>query len=205
MVYKSSTNSGSSGSGTVTSVSGTANRITVANGTTTPVVDISAAYVGQSSITTLGTIASGTWNGAVIGPAFGGTGVANNASSTITISGSFGTTLTVTGTTSVTLPTSGTLAKIGGTTTISASAIDWSLNNTFSKSIGSTNTTFTFSNTTDGQSITVLITATTGTVTWPSTKWSGGVAPTQTVSGTDIYTFIKVGSTFYGSVVGNFS
>lgn len=40
----------------------------------------------------------------------GGTGVANNASSTITISGSFGTTFTVTGTTSVTLPTSGTLA-----------------------------------------------------------------------------------------------
>lgn len=44
-----------------------------------------------------------------LGPALGGTGVSNNASSTLTISGNFGTTLTVSGTTSVTLPTSGTL------------------------------------------------------------------------------------------------
>lgn len=43
-------------------------------------------------------------------PSQGGTGVANNDASTITISGSFGATFTVTDTTSVTLPTSGTLA-----------------------------------------------------------------------------------------------
>ncbi len=42
-------------------------------------------------------------------PANGGTGVANNAASTLTISGAFATTLTVTNTTGVTLPTSGTL------------------------------------------------------------------------------------------------
>jgi collagen type VII alpha len=52
--------------GTVTSVSGTTNRITVATGTTTPVIDISASYVGQTSITTLGTIATGTWQGTAI-------------------------------------------------------------------------------------------------------------------------------------------
>lgn len=52
--------------GTVTNVSGTTNRITVATGTTTPVIDISASYVGQSSITTLGTIATGTWQGTAI-------------------------------------------------------------------------------------------------------------------------------------------
>jgi len=46
--------------GTVTSVSGTSNRITVATGTTTPVIDISSSYVGQSSITTTGTMTSGT-------------------------------------------------------------------------------------------------------------------------------------------------
>jgi hypothetical protein len=62
------------GVGTVTSVSGTANRITVTNPTTTPVIDIAATYVGQTSITTLGTIATGTWNGTAIGPTFGGTG-----------------------------------------------------------------------------------------------------------------------------------
>ena len=57
----------------VTSVTGTTNRITSTGGTT-PVIDISAAYVGQSSITTLGTITTGTWNGTAIGPTFGGTG-----------------------------------------------------------------------------------------------------------------------------------
>lgn len=51
----------------VTSVSGTSNRITSTGGTT-PVIDISASYVGQSSITTLGTVTTGTLStGAVIG------------------------------------------------------------------------------------------------------------------------------------------
>lgn len=45
-----------------------------------------------------------------IPPNLGGTGVANNAASTLTISGNFATTLTVTNTTSLTLPISGTLA-----------------------------------------------------------------------------------------------
>lgn len=56
----------SGGSGTVTSVSGTPNRITVTNGTTAAVVDIAATYVGQTSITTLGTIVTGVWNGTAI-------------------------------------------------------------------------------------------------------------------------------------------
>lgn len=49
---------------------------------------------------------------AAIGAAFGGTGVANNAASTITISGNYATTFTVTGATGVTLPTSGTLTTL---------------------------------------------------------------------------------------------
>lgn len=98
----------------VTSVSGTLNRITSTGGTT-PVIDISASYVGQSSITTLGTIGTGVWQGTVIGGTFGGTGV-NNGASTITLggslttSGAFASTFTMTNTTSVTFPTSGTLA-----------------------------------------------------------------------------------------------
>lgn len=51
-------------------VIGTANRITVAADS----VDIASTYVGQTSITTVGTIASGTWQGAVIGVAYGGLG-----------------------------------------------------------------------------------------------------------------------------------
>lgn len=48
-----------SGTGTVTAVSGTTNRITSTGGTT-PIIDISASYVGQTSITTLGTISTGS-------------------------------------------------------------------------------------------------------------------------------------------------
>lgn len=59
--------------GTVTSVSGTSNRITSTGGAT-PVIDISSSYVGQSSITTLGTIGTGTWQGTAVGAGFGGTG-----------------------------------------------------------------------------------------------------------------------------------
>lgn len=55
--------------GTVTSVSGTTNRITSTGGTT-PVIDISASYTGQSSIVTLGTIGTGTWQGTSIGTTY---------------------------------------------------------------------------------------------------------------------------------------
>ncbi len=53
------------GGGTVTSVAGTTNRIT-ATGTTSVVIDIAATYVGQTSITTLGTIVTGVWNGGAV-------------------------------------------------------------------------------------------------------------------------------------------
>ena len=64
-----------------------------------------------------GSITSATWNGVAIAANRGGTGVANNSASTITISGAFGTTITVSGTTTVTLPTTGTLATLAGTET----------------------------------------------------------------------------------------
>ena len=49
---------------------GTTNRISVSS----DAIDISANYVGQSSITTLGTIGTGVWNGTDIAVADGGTG-----------------------------------------------------------------------------------------------------------------------------------
>ena len=58
--------------GNTIDVVGTANRISVA----ADAIDISAAYLGQTSITTIGTITVGTWNGTTIGVAFGGTGAA---------------------------------------------------------------------------------------------------------------------------------
>lgn len=98
------------------------------------------------------------------------------------------------------------VALIPASTTISALAIDWSTGLVFKKTLGA-NSTFTFSNTKDGQTIVVALTNTASnyTVTWPTVSWSGGSAPTQTIGAkTDVYTFIKIGSTIYGSVVQNF-
>lgn len=60
-------------------IAGTANRITSSAGAQdlsadrTWTIDISASYIGQSSITTLGTITTGVWNGTTIAIAKGGT------------------------------------------------------------------------------------------------------------------------------------
>lgn len=64
---------------TARSIAGTTNRVTVTNGdgvSGNPTVDIASTYVGQNTITTLGTIGTGTWQGTTVGVAYGGTGVA---------------------------------------------------------------------------------------------------------------------------------
>jgi hypothetical protein len=57
-------------SGNTLSVLGTANRVSVSSAG----VDIASNYVGQTSITTLGAIVTGTWGASIIGLAYGGTG-----------------------------------------------------------------------------------------------------------------------------------
>ena len=102
--------------GLVTSVTGTAGRITSTGGTT-PIINIDPTYVGQNTITTLGTITTGTWNGTILSPVYGGTGI-DNGSSFLTLGGdlstigAFNSSFTMTGSTAVTFPTSGTLATI---------------------------------------------------------------------------------------------
>ena len=66
------------------------------------------------SATSTDTLTNKIWNSAAIGATYGGTGVANNVASTITISGAFATTLTVGATTALTLPATGTLATLAG-------------------------------------------------------------------------------------------
>lgn len=88
---------------------------------------------------------------------------------------------------------------------ISASAIDWSKANVFTKTL-SANTTFTFSNITSGQTIVVRLTNTASnfTVTWPTVRWPSGTAPTMSPGAvSDVYTFINDGSNTYGSYVQN--
>jgi hypothetical protein len=61
--------------GTEFNVVGTADRITVA----ADAIDIASTYVGQTSITTVGTIATGTWEATDVAVAHGGTGASTAA------------------------------------------------------------------------------------------------------------------------------
>ena len=75
----------------VLAVGGTTNRITV----TADNIDIASTYVGQSSITTLGTVTTGVWNATTIATANGGTGLTSATSRGI-IYGNNGSTMGVT-------------------------------------------------------------------------------------------------------------
>lgn len=57
--------------GNTIDIGGTTNRITI----NADSIDISANYLGQSSITTLGTIGTGIWQGTTIATGYGGTGL----------------------------------------------------------------------------------------------------------------------------------
>lgn len=61
-------------------LTGAVNQITITNGngvSLDPVIGISAAYAGQASITTVGTINAGTWQGTPVAPQYGGTGLSS--------------------------------------------------------------------------------------------------------------------------------
>ena len=63
---------------------GTSNRISVSANA----IDISTSYVGQTSITTLGTITTGTWTGTEIAVTSGGTGLTSVAKGTVLVANS---------------------------------------------------------------------------------------------------------------------
>jgi len=158
----------------------------------------------------------------------GGTGVANNAASTLTVSGAFGTTLTVSATTALTLPTSGTVATLAGSETFtnktltnptvtnyvesvvaignSGTTQTLSLTNGTVQTVTMTgNCTFTMPTATAGKSF-ILITTQDGTgsrtAVFTSVKWPSGTAPTLTTTattGVDILTFVANGTSWFGT------
>ena len=97
-------NNTGTGAKTVKNTSGTG--ISVPAGKATLVFNDGTNVVDAASYFTSLTL------GSALSPASGGTGVSNNAASTLTISGNFATTLTVGATTSVTLPSSGSLGYL---------------------------------------------------------------------------------------------
>jgi hypothetical protein len=176
-------------SGNTLDVVGTADRITI----NADSVDIASTYVGQATITTLGTIATGTWQGTIVAGQYGGTGV-NNSGKTITIGGNFTHTgahtlgLTTTANTSVTLPISGTLATLAGTESLSNKTITSS---SFSGTTIAGSGLATFTNTTDASSTTTAGVAMSGGLGVAKTIYvglniTGAGAATSTLDGFNI-------------------
>jgi hypothetical protein len=97
-------------------ITGTTNVIAVTNGSGVsgnPTITIDSAYVGQTSITTLGTITTGTWNGTVVDAAHGGTGI-NNSTRTLTVAANAGTISFTNASTTLTIAAG---ASVSGTNT----------------------------------------------------------------------------------------
>ena len=74
-------------SGNTINAVGTADKITVS----ADAITIATTYVGQNSITTLGTITTGTWNGSTLGSAYGGTGLTAAAKGSVLVANSLNT------------------------------------------------------------------------------------------------------------------
>jgi hypothetical protein len=176
---------------------GTSNRIDVA----VDAIDISVNYVGQSSINTLGTIATGTWQGTVIAGEYGGTGVANTGKTitlggNLTTSGAHTTTLTTTANTTLTLPVTGTLATLAGTETLSSKTITGSSIGSSSPSTAAFTTlaasgAVTFTSATDASNLTTAAVVLSGGLSvtkamYVGTNITGAGAGTSTLDGFNI-------------------
>ena len=164
------------------------------------------AGLSPSSATTGSVTLSGT-----LGPANGGTGVANNALSTLTISGNYATTLTVSATTGITLPTTGTLSTLAGSETLTNKTLTNPTITNYTETlqalspVGASSTlaltngtvltatltsatacTFTMPTATAGKSFILILTqpatGTATTATFTGVKWPAGTAPTITAT-----------------------
>lgn len=144
-------------------LSGTTNRIAITNGSGAagnPTVDIDSAYTGQTSITTLGTIGTGTWQGTAVAVGFGGTGsgTAGGARSNLVAGGyyssathSAGTTIAVAQTTHGLRATRGLVVQVQDETTGAVEFADVSVAAT-----GDVTVTFAASQTANSKRVTII-------------------------------------------------
>lgn len=104
------------------------------------------------------------------------------------------------------LPAVGVTAGVKPSVAVTGTAIDCNLGDAFYATLAA-NTTFTFSNFSDGQTIVVAVTNTASnyTVTWTGVTFPGGIQPVQTVGAhTDVWTFCKINSVIYGTAIQNY-
>ena len=211
----------SQGSGTLVSRKATATQIQTF---------VLSGYSGATSIVTIGSVTTGTWQGSVIAGQYGGTGVANTGKSitlggNFTTSGAYALTVTLTASTAVTLPVSGTLATLAGAETFTAKTFGNYTETIYAITDGSTvaldpnngpiqtwtlggSRTPTQANWAAGQSITLLVDdGSAATITWTTLsvvwKTGGGTAPTLNTTGFTVIVWWEVGSTIYGARVGD--
>ena len=143
----------------------------------------SNASWSTNTLSWAGTYTNGTWNGNVISPNYGGTGV-NNGTNTLTMggnvtfSGAYAQTLTATATTSVTLPTSGTL--ISSLTALSGAVTGTPSSTTYLRGDGTWATvTAGVSQIIAGTNVTISPSGGTGAVTINATGSSGSYTRTS--------------------------
>jgi len=182
------------------SVAGTSNRITVTNGdgvSGNPTVDISASYVGQATITTVGTIATGTWASTIttadsVFSLTNGTKIAKFSAASI----SGGTTRTYT------LPdVTDTLVTLGATQTLTAKTLTSPAINTPVISGGTINNTVIGGTTKAAGGFTTV--TLTGNLNLPTTA-SSSVGVVMSDSNVLLHTY-GTSNTFLGIGSGNFT
>jgi len=83
--------------------------------------------VVNSSLTSVGTIGTGTWQGSIVSSIYGGTGI-NNAGRTLTIATGNLTLTTAVGGSSLTLPSTGTVATLAGVETLTNKTVNLTSN-----------------------------------------------------------------------------
>ena len=173
-------------------ITGTTDRITITDGngvSGNPTIDIASGYVGQASITTLGTITTGTWNGTAVGPTFGGTGQTTVTTGDILI----GTATNTWG--KLADVATGSVLKSGGVSTLPVWGTLASTDLSDSSNIALLNATQTFSGTTNTFSNNIVI---------PSTPTLGTHAASKdyvdSIVATGVKTSVRAASTANGTL-----